>query len=144
MSVFPRLFFYRVFGCFSAIGVQKHYQKRFTKKILSKRFYKKIDQNSKTIFLSILFLGRFSVRGVQKHDKKMSKNKSDPSPFLASDHPPTTGLGRPVLVGKAAKNKNQKRQWRRFFAEKTRTQGGRYCKTRDRTELIVDRSIDRN
>jgi hypothetical protein len=37
MSVFPRLFwFYRVFGCFSAMGVQKHYKKRFTKKIEKK------------------------------------------------------------------------------------------------------------
>jgi hypothetical protein len=30
--------FYRVLGCFSAMGVQKHYKKRFTKKIVSKRF----------------------------------------------------------------------------------------------------------
>jgi hypothetical protein len=28
------------------------------------------------------------LRGVQKHDKKYQKNKSDPSPLLASD-PPT-------------------------------------------------------
>jgi hypothetical protein len=27
--------FYRVFGCFSARGVQKHHKKRFTKKIVS-------------------------------------------------------------------------------------------------------------
>jgi hypothetical protein len=32
MSVFPRLFlFYRVFGCFLAMGVQKYYKKRFAK-----------------------------------------------------------------------------------------------------------------
>ena len=41
MSVFPRLFlFYRVFGCFSATGVQKHYKKH-SEKIVSKLFYKK-------------------------------------------------------------------------------------------------------
>jgi hypothetical protein len=50
--------FYRVFGCFSTIGVQKHYKKRFTKKIVSKSFYKKFDQNSQTDFFSIV-LSRF-------------------------------------------------------------------------------------
>jgi hypothetical protein len=60
MSVFPRLFlFYRIFGCFSAMGVQKHYKKRFTKKIVSKSFYKKFDQKSKTDFFSIFVLLRF-------------------------------------------------------------------------------------
>jgi hypothetical protein len=41
MSVFPRLvLFYRGFGCFSAMGVQKHYKKRFAKTIVSKgRFF---------------------------------------------------------------------------------------------------------
>jgi hypothetical protein len=71
--------------------VQKHYKKRFTKKIVSKSFYKKIDQKSKTDFFLIFFnhvFGRFSMRGVQKHDKKYQKNKSDPSPFSYSD-PPT-------------------------------------------------------
>ena len=47
--------FYRVFGCFSAMGVQKHYKKRFTKKIVSKSFYKKFYQKSKTDFFSIFF-----------------------------------------------------------------------------------------
>jgi hypothetical protein len=93
MSVFPRLFlFYRVFGCFSAMGGQKHSKKRFSQKIVSKSFNNNFDQTSKTDFFSIFFVchvfGRFSVRGVQKQDKKYPKNKSDPSPFLASD-PPT-------------------------------------------------------
>jgi hypothetical protein len=58
MSVFPRLFlFYRIFGCFFATGVQKHYKKRFAKKIVSKSFYKKIDQKSKTdFFLDFCFI----------------------------------------------------------------------------------------
>jgi hypothetical protein len=58
---FPRLFlFYRVFGCFSAMGVQKHYKKRFAKKLVSKSFNKKFDQKSKTDFsrfVLITFLG---------------------------------------------------------------------------------------
>jgi hypothetical protein len=45
-------------------------------------------------FFSHVF-GRFSVRGVQKHYTRISKNESNPGPFLASDpptHPPTTGV----------------------------------------------------
>jgi hypothetical protein len=37
------------------MGVQKHYKKRFTKKIVSKSFYKNIDKKSKTDFFSIFF-----------------------------------------------------------------------------------------
>jgi hypothetical protein len=80
------------------MGVQKHYKKRFTKKVVSKSFYKKFDQkpeasSSKPRLFHDFFnhvFGRFSVRvrGVKKHDKKYRKNKSDPSPFLASG-PPT-------------------------------------------------------
>jgi hypothetical protein len=107
MSVSPRLFlFYCVFGCFSAMGVQKHNKKRFTKKIVSKSFHKKFDQKSKTDFFSICFnhvLGRFSVRarGAQKHDKKISHTKNltlDPSPFLASDPPTHQGGPRGFFV----------------------------------------------
>jgi hypothetical protein len=61
MSVFPRLLLlYRVFWCFSAMGVQKHYKKRFTKKSCRKSFEKQIDQKSKTDFFSI-FLSRFGA-----------------------------------------------------------------------------------
>jgi hypothetical protein len=60
-------------------------------------------EKSKTDFFSILFyhvFGRFSVRGVQKHDKKISKiNKSDPSPFLASDPPTHHGGHRFLFIG---------------------------------------------
>jgi hypothetical protein len=95
-SVFPRLFlFYRVFGCFSAMGVQKHYKKRFTKKIVSQSFYKKFDQKSKTDFFSKFILSRFWAfldEGSSKtRPKKDRKNKSDPSPFSYFD-PPTTGV----------------------------------------------------
>jgi hypothetical protein len=55
-------------------------------KNVSKSLYKKIDKKSKTDFFSIFVyhvFGRFSVRGVQKHDKKItSKNKSDPGQVL--------------------------------------------------------------
>jgi hypothetical protein len=57
---------------FFSDGSSKTLQKTFYKKIVSKSFYKKIDQKSKTDFFSDLFyhvFGRFSMRGVQKHDK---------------------------------------------------------------------------
>jgi hypothetical protein len=72
--------FYRVFGFFLAMGVQKHYKKPFTKKLVSKSFPKKSTKNPKPTFSRFLFyevFGRFSVRGVQKHDKKYRGNKSD-------------------------------------------------------------------
>jgi hypothetical protein len=45
--------FYSFFGCFSAMGVQKHNKKGFTKEIVSKSFYKKIDKKSKTDCFSV-------------------------------------------------------------------------------------------
>jgi hypothetical protein len=57
-------------------GSSKTLQKTFYKKIVSKSFYEKNDQKSQTDFFSIFFnhvFGRFSVRGVQKHDKKISE-----------------------------------------------------------------------
>jgi hypothetical protein len=85
--------FYRVFGCFSAMGVKKHHRKRFTKKSCRKAFIKKSTKQSKTdcfLFLDLFYhvLGRFTARAVQKRDKKYRENKSDTGPFLASD-PPT-------------------------------------------------------
>jgi hypothetical protein len=58
---------------------------------VSKSFYKKIDKKPKTDFFSIFVyhvFGRFSVRGVQKHDKK-SHNffGTNPGTFLASEEP---------------------------------------------------------
>jgi hypothetical protein len=59
MSVFPRFFgfiaFYRVFGCFSAMGVEKHYKKRFAEKIVLKLFTKNSTKNPKPIFLDLFF-----------------------------------------------------------------------------------------
>jgi hypothetical protein len=83
--------FYRVFRRFLAMGVQKHYKKRLTKKSCRKLFTKKSTRKSQTDFFSIFFyhvFGRFSVRGVQKHDKKISKkNLTSPGTFLASEEP---------------------------------------------------------
>jgi hypothetical protein len=45
MSVFPRHFlFYRVFGFFSAMGVQKHYKNRFEKNRVAKNTIKKTSK----------------------------------------------------------------------------------------------------
>jgi hypothetical protein len=61
-------------SAFLAMGVQRHYKKRFAKTVVSKSFYKKFDQKSKTDFFSVIFFhvfGRFPMRGDQKHDKKI-------------------------------------------------------------------------
>jgi hypothetical protein len=83
------------------MGVQKHTKKRFAKNIVSKSFYKKFDQKSKTDFFSICFyhvFGRFSARGVQKNDKNnLEKNKSDPIPFSYSGPPTHHGGHRPFF-----------------------------------------------
>jgi hypothetical protein len=78
------------------MGVQKHTKKRVTKNIVSKSFYKKIDQKSKTDFFLIVFYhvfwAFFSVRGFQKHDKKIiGETNRTPSLFRTLTHPPTTG-----------------------------------------------------
>jgi hypothetical protein len=92
ISVFPQLFlFYRVFRCFLAMGVQKHYKKRFTSKLCRKVFQNNRPKKSKPTFSRFFFnhvFGRFSVRGVQKHDKKISKkNLTNPGTFLAPEEP---------------------------------------------------------
>jgi hypothetical protein len=88
------------------MGVQKHYKKRLTKKSCRKPFYKKIDKKSQTYFFSIFFyhvFGRFSVRGVQKHDEKLSKKKlTNPGTFLASEEPTNH-----VRRGQGAPKKNK-------------------------------------
>jgi hypothetical protein len=52
---------------------------------VSKTFYKKSTKKSQTDFFSIFFyhvFGRFSVRGVQKHEKKISKKSDQPRYFF--------------------------------------------------------------
>jgi hypothetical protein len=60
MSVFPRFFlFYRVFGCFSAMGVQKHHKKLCTKYSCRKKLHKIIDKkirgNWQWVFVDFLY-----------------------------------------------------------------------------------------
>jgi hypothetical protein len=73
------------------MGVQKHYKKRLTQKSCRKLFTKKSTKKSQTDFFSIFFyhvFGRFSVKGVQKHDKKnLEKKLTSPGTFLASEEP---------------------------------------------------------
>jgi hypothetical protein len=103
------------FRVFSAMGVQKHYKKRFTKTIVSKSFYKKFDQKSKTDFFSNCFshvFGRFSMRGVQKHDKKSHKNLTLVL-FRTLTHPPTHHGGhRFVFGGPLARDQARKMTFR--------------------------------
>jgi hypothetical protein len=46
--------FYRVFGCFSATGVQKHHKNRCTKNRLEKCLPKNSTKNPKPIFFSVI------------------------------------------------------------------------------------------
>jgi hypothetical protein len=94
---FSSVFVLSRFRMFLSDGSSKTLQKRFTKKIVSKSFYKKFDQDPKPIFfLDCVYnvFGRFSMRGVQKHDKKISKNKS----FWPLTQPPTTEVTSCPLV----------------------------------------------
>jgi hypothetical protein len=78
------------------MGVQKHYKKRFTKKIVSKSFYKKFDQKSKTDFFSNFILSRFWAfldEGSSKTRlKKYQKINLTLVLFRTLTHPPTTGV----------------------------------------------------
>jgi hypothetical protein len=65
---FSRFLFYRVFGHFSATGVQKHYKK------LKKKSTKNRPKNRKLFFSRFFYLrslvfGRFSARGARKHHR---------------------------------------------------------------------------
>jgi hypothetical protein len=85
MSVFPRLFlFYRVFGCFSAMGVQNHCKKRFTKKIVRKVLQKIRQKNQNRFFLDFCLSRFWAFLG------EGSSKKSDPIPFLCSSEPGLT------------------------------------------------------
>jgi hypothetical protein len=83
--------------------------KNTTKNVLQKKscrkaFYKKFDQKSKTDFFSIFFnhvFGRFSMRGFQKHDKKISK-QINLVLFRTLTYPPTTGVPVFFFVGPLA------------------------------------------
>jgi hypothetical protein len=74
------------------MGVQKYYKKRFPKNRVENLF-KKIDNKIPNQFFLDFFyhvFGRFSVRGVQKHEKKTRKNLTSPVLFWPPRNQPTT------------------------------------------------------
>jgi hypothetical protein len=76
------------FRVFFSDGSSKTLQKKSCRKVSTKNSTKNPKPTFSRFFFYHVF-GRFSVRGVQKHDKKYRKKfKSDPSPFSYSD-PPT-------------------------------------------------------
>jgi hypothetical protein len=105
MSVFPRFFLPLAFGCFLAMGVQKHYKKRCTKykKSCQKAFTKKskIDKKIQNRFFFLRFcllrfwaFLSFSARGEggSKTRQKISKKYLTLVLFWPLTHPPTTGV----------------------------------------------------
>jgi hypothetical protein len=109
MSVFPRLFlFYRVFGCFSAMRVQKRHKKRLPKNRVEK-FLQKNRQKIQTRFFLDFLLSRFWAflgEGSSKTRQKISKtNLTSPGTFLA---PEERGTNQPTNHVKV----------RRFFLER--------------------------
>jgi hypothetical protein len=87
-STFFGLSRFQVFLC---AGSSKTQQKTFYKKNVSKGFYKQIDNKISNRFFSIFVyhvFGRFSVRGIRKHEKQISKKSLiNPGTFLASEEP---------------------------------------------------------
>jgi hypothetical protein len=78
---------------FLAMGVQKHYNKRFPKKSCRKVCTKQPTKKKNIFFLDLFYhvFGQcFSARGVQRHDKKVSKKilaNPGTGTFLASEEP---------------------------------------------------------
>jgi hypothetical protein len=96
------ILFYRVFGCFSAMGVQKHNKKScrkvFKQKIVSNKSGQKI-QIIGQIYFSRYFSSRFWAFLGEGRSKTPQENIGGeggsgpgpgPGPFLASDLPTTT------------------------------------------------------
>jgi hypothetical protein len=74
------------------MGVQKHNKKACYKKNRVEKFLQKNRQKIQNRLFLWIFVyhvfGRFSVRGVQKHDKKPHKKKlTSPGTLLASEEP---------------------------------------------------------
>jgi hypothetical protein len=94
------------FRVYLSDGSSKTLQKTFYKKKCVEKVLQKIRPKLQNRFFLDFFnhvFGRFSVRGVQKHDKKYRQNKSDPIPFSYSDPPTHHGgprffLRRPLVL----------------------------------------------
>jgi hypothetical protein len=96
-SVFPRLFCFIAFGGLLSDGSSKALQKTFYQKKSCRKVLQKIRPNNpKPIFSRNFFyhvFGRFSTRGVQKHDKiNIETNNLTLVLFRTLTHPPTTGV----------------------------------------------------
>jgi hypothetical protein len=85
---------------FFSDGSSKALQKTFYKKNRFEKFLQKKILDFFSIFFLYHVFGRFSVRGVQKHDKKYRK-KINPTLdlFRTLTHPPTTGVTDFFLIG---------------------------------------------
>jgi hypothetical protein len=101
-KVFIEFFILSRFRVFLSNGGLKALKKTFCKNNRVEKFLQNIRPKIQNRFFSRYFhhvFGRFSVRGVQKHDvNKISKKKSDPGPFLASDPPTHHGGHRNLLA----------------------------------------------
>jgi hypothetical protein len=85
--------FYRVFGCFSVMGVQKHH-KSFLQKHHLVFFTPKSTNKSKADFFSVFFI---KLLGVSRWSSKTPLKKK--VEFLASDPPTHHGpLGPPTFI----------------------------------------------
>jgi hypothetical protein len=87
------------FGCFSAMGVQKHYKQLFWP--ISKSFTKKIGQKIKNRFVLLIYFncvfGNLSAKEKSKEQhNKLSQLFFYPGPFLSSDSPTHHGIP-PIL-----------------------------------------------
>jgi hypothetical protein len=79
MSVFPRFILcYRVFGCLSAMGVQKHYKKRFAKTRVETFVQNNRQKNLNPFFSRFSFITFKGVsRGGDFKNKTKNRGKSD-------------------------------------------------------------------
>jgi hypothetical protein len=94
MSVFSRFFGFIAFSGVSQRWELKNTTIFFYKKNRVEKFLQKIDQKPKTDLFAFFYhvFGRFSVRGVKKHGKKIDKINLTLVLFWPLTHPPTTGL----------------------------------------------------
>jgi hypothetical protein len=103
VSLSSTLFVLSRFRVFLSDGSSKTLQKTFCKKNRVEKFLqKKSTKNPKPIFFDLFYhvLGRFSVRGVKKHHKRISKKITLTLVlFWPLTHPPTT-QGSPVFFGR--------------------------------------------
>jgi hypothetical protein len=104
--------FYRVFGCFSAMGVQKHTQKTFCKKHRVEEFVQKNSTKKLKPFFSRFVSSRFWAF----FDEGSSKTRPDPIPFSYSDPPTHNGGHRFFLPAPWKRTKTPKKYTKHLAA----------------------------